>query len=164
MLRGPSSSAPLLTAFNATNLAIIYSSNQAVGNRDTVGPVAHFATPTIANGRVYLGTTTKLLIYGLMPRIKNNGGSNQTGKVGTTLPHPISVKVVDAYSGAPISGLTVHLSDGGAGGSFANPAPVTASNGVAASKYTLPGNPGVVSITVTATGYVSPTPYKETAQ
>src|SRR5207245_8664681 len=52
LLRGPSTSAPLLTAFNATNLAIIYSSNQAPGSRDTVGAVAHFATPMIANGKV----------------------------------------------------------------------------------------------------------------
>jgi hypothetical protein len=105
-----------------------------------------------------------LSIYGLMPRIKANGGGGQTGKAGTTLPKPISVKVVDGYSGNAIAGVTVNMRDGGAGGSFGNPNPVTGSNGVASTTYTLPGNPGVVSLTLTAPGYVPPTPYKETAQ
>ncbi len=164
LLRGPSNAAPLLTAFDATSLAIIYSSNQASGNRDTVGPIAHFATPTIANGKVYVGTTTKLAIYGLMPRIKANGGGGQIGNAGTTLPKPISVKVVDGYSGSAIAGVTVNMTDGGAGGAFGNPNPVTGSNGVASTTYTLPGKAGVVSLTLTAPGYVAPTPYKETAQ
>jgi hypothetical protein len=164
LLRGPSYAAPLLTAFNTSNLAIAYSSSQATGNRDIVGPMAHFASPTIANGKVYVGTTTGLLVYGLMPRIKGNGGANQTGTAGTTLPRPLSVKVVDGYSGNALAGVTVNFSDGGAGGSFANSAPVTGSNGVASTTYTLPPNPGVFSIKITAPGFVPPTAYKETAQ
>src|ERR1700722_15172897 len=150
LLRGPSYAAPLLTAFNTANLALTYSSNQAVGGRDTVGPIAHFATPTIANGKVYVGTTTTLSVYGLMAILKATGGSAQTGPAGTTLPKPLTVKAVDAYSGNLIAGTTVTFSDNGAGGSFANPTPVTASNGVASTTYTLPSNPGTVSITITS--------------
>jgi hypothetical protein len=164
LLRGPSYLAPLLTAFNTANLAITYSSNQATGNRDTLGSVAHFATPTIANGKVYVGTTTQLTVYGLMATLKAIGGSGQTGAVGTTLPTALSVKAVDAYSGNVIPGVTVTFSDGGAGGSFANPTPVTGSNGVASTTYTLPSSPGVVSIKITGTAFISPLPYKETAQ
>jgi len=164
LLRGPNHAAPLLTAFNTANLAITYSSNQAVGNRDNVGPIAHFATPTIANGKVYVGTTTQLAVYGLMSILKATGGSGQTGAAGTTLPKPLSVKAIDAYSGNVIPGVTVTFSDGGAGGTFGNPTPVTGSDGMASTTYTLPSNPGVVSIKITGTAFVSPLPYKETAQ
>ena len=163
LLRGPSFVAPMLTAFNANNLAITYSSNQAVNGRDTVGPIAHFATPTIANGKVYVGTTTQLAIYGLMPLLKATGGAGQSGAVGTTLPKALTVKAVDAYSGNVIQGTTVTFSDNGAGGTFSNPTAVTGSNGVASTTYTLPNNPGTVSITITAPAYVSPLAYKETA-
>lgn len=164
LLRGTSYAAPLLTAFNATNLAITYSSNQAPGNRDTLGPVAHFATPAIANGRVYVGTATQLAVYGLMPILKAAGGAGQTGAVGTTLPKALSVKAVNAYSGNVIPGVTVNFSDGGAGGTFGNPAPVTGSNGIASTTYTLPINPGTVTIKISVPGFVLPLPYKETAR
>ena len=164
LLRGPSTKAPLLTAFDAGNLAILYSSNQAAGNRDSVGPIAHFATPSVANGKVYVGTTSQLVIYGLMAILKATGGSGQTGAAGTTLPKPLSVKAIDSYSGNVLPGVTVTFSDGGAGGTFGNPTPVTGSNGVASTTYTLPGNPGVVSIKITSHAFVSPLPYKETAQ
>jgi hypothetical protein len=164
LVRGPNYTNAWLTALNATNLAITYSSNQPAGNRDILGPVAHFATPTITNGKVYVGTTTQLAIYGLMSTLKANGGSGQTGAVGTTLPRALSIKAIDAYSGNIIPGVTVTFSDGGAGGSFGNPAPVSGSDGVASTTYTLPGAPGVVSIAITATGFISRLPYKETAQ
>ena len=164
LLRGPSYNAPLLSAFNTASLAITYSSNMAAGERDTVGPIAHFATPTIANGKVYVGTTTQLVIYGLMSILKATRGTGQTGTVGTTLPTPLSVKAVDAYTGSVIQGATVNFSDNGAGGTFGNPTPVTGSNGEASTTYTLPGNPGTISITVSAPAFVSPLPYKETAQ
>jgi hypothetical protein len=164
LLRGPTYAAPLLTAFNTANLAITYSSNQALNNRDTVGPVAHFATPTIANGKVYVGTTTQLVIYGLMSILKATGGAGQTGAAGTTLPKPLTVKAVNAYSGNVIPGVTLTFNDNGAGGTFGNPTPVTGSNGVASTTYTLPSNPGTISITITAPTFVSPLPYKETAQ
>ena len=164
LLRGTSYATPLLTALNATNLAITYSSNQAPGNRDTLGPVAHFATPAIANGKVYVGTTTHLAVYGLMAILKAAGGAGQTGAPGTTLPKALSVKAVDAYSGNVIPGVTVRFSDGGAGGTFSNPAPLTGSNGIASTTYTLPINPGTVTVNIGVPGFVSPLPYKETAR
>jgi hypothetical protein len=164
LLRGSTYNAPILTAFNANTLAITYGSNQALANRDTLGPIAHFATPTVANGKVYVGTTTQLAVYGLMATLKATGGAGQTGTAGTTLPKPLSVKAIDAYSGNVLPGVTVNFSDGGAGGTFANPTPATDSNGNASTTYTLPPNPGTVSITIAAPAFISPLPYKETAR
>ena len=67
-LRGINYTKPFLAVYDALRLTMLYSS--ATNPRDAVGPIAHFATPTIANGRVYLGTQSQLLIYGLLPHSK----------------------------------------------------------------------------------------------
>ena len=57
----------ILRAYDATNLSNeLYNSNQA-GNRDRPGKGMKFAVPTIANGRIYIGTQAKLAAYGLLP-------------------------------------------------------------------------------------------------
>lgn len=56
----------VLYAYDATNLAHeLYDSNQA-GTRDQFGPGNKFITPTIANGKVYVGTTNGLAVFGLL--------------------------------------------------------------------------------------------------
>ncbi|HUI42949.1 MAG TPA: pyrrolo-quinoline quinone [Terriglobia bacterium] len=56
----------VLRAYNALNLAQqLYNSNQA-GMRDRPGDGIAFTTPTIVNGKVYIGTATQLDVYGLL--------------------------------------------------------------------------------------------------
>jgi outer membrane protein assembly factor BamB len=55
-----------LYAFDATNVGReLYDSNQA-GSRDQFGTGNKFITPTIANGKVYVGTTDGIAVFGLL--------------------------------------------------------------------------------------------------
>jgi hypothetical protein len=57
----------VLWAMDAQTLTVLYRSTQAANNRDTVPPLAHFATPIVADGKVFIGTQNSLVVYGLLP-------------------------------------------------------------------------------------------------
>jgi hypothetical protein len=57
----------VLHAYDATNLATeLYNSTQAANGRDSFGSGNKFITPTIVNGRVYVGTQTGVAVFGLL--------------------------------------------------------------------------------------------------
>ena len=56
----------VLHAYDAVSLAELYNSNQAAGSRDHFGAGNKFILPTIANGKVYVGTTSSVAIFGFI--------------------------------------------------------------------------------------------------
>jgi len=57
----------VLHACAATNLAVeLYNSQQAANGRDNFGVGNKFITPTIADGQVYVGTTSGVGVFGLL--------------------------------------------------------------------------------------------------
>jgi len=56
-----------LHVYDANDLSReLYNSNQATGGRDQFGAGNKFITPTIANGKVYVGTTSGVGVFGLL--------------------------------------------------------------------------------------------------
>ncbi len=61
------SSTAVLHAFSASNLAQeLYNTNQAANGRDHFGAGNKFMVPTIANGKVYVGTPNGVAAFGLL--------------------------------------------------------------------------------------------------
>src|ERR1700688_3976340 len=91
----------VLLAHVATNVSnTLYSSNQN-SSRDYPGGAVKFAVPTVTNGKVYVGTSNYLSVYGLLGAaplasapVLNPGGENFSGSV--------SVAITDSTPGASI--------------------------------------------------------------
>ena len=57
----------VLYAYDATDLTkLLYASNQAASNRDVPGGAVKFATPIVANGKVYAGSQYAISAFGLL--------------------------------------------------------------------------------------------------
>ena len=57
----------VLHAYDAITLHELYNSNQATGGRDQFGNGNKFIVPTIVNGKVFVGTTNGVAVFGLLP-------------------------------------------------------------------------------------------------
>jgi hypothetical protein len=57
----------VLHAYDAANLAHeLYNSNQAASNRDHFGSGNKYITPAVADGKVFVGTTSGVAVFGLL--------------------------------------------------------------------------------------------------
>jgi hypothetical protein len=65
-------------AANAVTLKTLYYTNQT--SRDYLPLLAHFATPIAADGKIFIGTTTSLVVYGLLaaPSARGQNGPSST--------------------------------------------------------------------------------------
>jgi len=60
------SSPAVLHAYDAATLNELYNSNQASGNRDHFGTGNKFITPTVVNGKIFVGTPNGIAVFGLL--------------------------------------------------------------------------------------------------
>ncbi len=152
-----------LLAFDAVTLNLLYTTNQAPNGRDTLPPIGHFVTQTVADGKVFVGTKNSLEAYGLFHVVTVTGGNGQTATAATTLAAPIQVQATNPYTGQPDVGATVNFSDGCnkklplTCGSFNPTSAVTDSSGNASSTYTVPRKAGTYTLTISGIGLGSAT-------
>jgi hypothetical protein len=131
-------------AYDASDLSL-----PSLYTNSKMGTLAHFNTPTIAGGRVYVGANLSLQILGLFGNLQPVSGDGQSAVALGTLPLPLTVAATDPYTGAPVSGVTVTLSDNKKGGLFSLASVVTDSSGKASTSYTVPKLAGTYTITAT---------------
>jgi len=58
---------PILWALDAVTLKTLYNTAQAPNFRDKLPPTPHFPEAIAADGKVFVGTRTSLVTYGLLP-------------------------------------------------------------------------------------------------
>ena len=121
----------VLLAHNAINVSnTLYSSNQN-SSRDNPGGATKFVVPTITNGKVYVGTSNFLTVYGLLgaaPQaatpVLSPGGQSFTGSV--------SVAMTDSTPGASIFYTTNGSTPATSSTKYTGPINVTASESIKA--------------------------------
>jgi hypothetical protein len=134
-------SSPTATSNSSGIASVAYTTGTVSGATQITASVSGL-TPVVFKETVLAGPASAVNVY---------GGNNQTVGAGKAAAKLFQVIVTDQY-GNPVPNVSVSFSDGGAGGSFSvNPA-LTATTGIAGTRYTAPTTAGPVSVTATVSG------------
>ncbi|MDR3691882.1 MAG: chitobiase/beta-hexosaminidase C-terminal domain-containing protein [Fimbriimonas sp.] len=87
-----------LHAFDAGNLAIELYDNTKTKGRDTIPAAIKYSTPTVANGKVYMGTASALAVFGLGSWASAPSFSLPSGRY----PKTVILTITDSTPGATI--------------------------------------------------------------
>ena len=99
---GPGPGPAVLHAFNASSIKTeIYNSTQA-GTRDTAGHAVKFSVPTVTNGKVYVGTSTEVDVYGLLSSAPPPAATPVISPGSETVSAPVQVTLTDSTTGSTI--------------------------------------------------------------
>jgi hypothetical protein len=144
----------VLYAYDAGDLHPLYNSNQASGGRDQFGAGNKFVTPMIANGKVYVGTTNGVGVFGILagnppppPAITSPGTAS--GNAGKPFSYQITATNNPAsYSASPLpSGLTLNATSGRISGTPAAPGTTSVTIGA-----TNPSGTGTATLVISTRG------------
>jgi hypothetical protein len=92
----------VLIAHNASNVSnTLYSSSQN-SSRDNPGGATKFVVPTITNGKVYVGTSNFLSVYGLLGTAPQTAATPVMNPGGESFTGSVSVAITDSTPGASI--------------------------------------------------------------
>jgi len=121
----------MLYAYDATNLAnMLYNSAQAANNRDVPGTAVKFSTPTIANGRVYVGSAGTVEGYGLLGGYLPPASAPTISPASGTFSTSESVTLADSTPGAVIYYTTNGTAPSTASAAYTGPLTLTATTTV----------------------------------
>jgi hypothetical protein len=101
----------VLYAFDAGDLHLLYNSTQAQNGRDNFGAGNKYITPTVVNGKVYVGTTNGVGVFGILPTQQPpviTSPTAATGTVGTAFNYQITA--TNNPSSFSATGLPANLS------------------------------------------------------
>jgi hypothetical protein len=157
-----SGSGGILWAMDPMTFRVLWTTTMAALKRDVLPETAHFATPIIADGKLFIGAQRALVAYGLLPVLAAGEGDHQTAAVATALPVPLSIRAINPLTGQGAPGVTISLGDGNKGGTFSPSTAVTDSTGTVSTTYTLPSKSGTITVTASSIGY-APASFTETA-
>jgi hypothetical protein len=140
------SSTAVLHAYDAGTLSELYNSNMASNSRDHFGTGNKFIAPLIANGKVYVGTTTGVGVFGLLavsaaPEITSR--LTAIGNTGKSFIYQITAtNAPTSYSATGLpAGLILNSRSGLISGipltSGTTNVPISATNGVGTGSATL---------------------------
>jgi hypothetical protein len=97
------SNCQVLYAYDATNLnTMLYNSSQAANLRDVPGTAVKFVTPTVANGKVYVGSADGVSAYGLLNNVSPVATAPTITPTASTYTSAQSVTMADATPNAVI--------------------------------------------------------------
>jgi hypothetical protein len=65
--RRGATTAGVLRAYDPSNLAIEFYNSDQAGTQDTMAVAGKFSIPLVANGKVFVGAVSQLVVYGLLP-------------------------------------------------------------------------------------------------
>ena len=100
---GPGPGPAVLHAINATSIASeLWNSTQAANSRDKAGNAVRFATPTISNGKAYVGTASEVDVYGLLSAGSTPTATPQISPASETFTGTLPVSITDGTAGAVI--------------------------------------------------------------